>query len=169
MQTDTLRKPRQQKRAKTDGELRQGSRSLGPRVVRYRLRVSKDERSFADVLKDVIERWYESDSDFAASAGVSNSAVSRWASGKQVPTPAKIEQIAPFMRMPAARLLGIAYPGTGTPDARLGPDVHPLVLDLARMLGPNSPLPDDKRDTLMTLIDALVAPYRRFLRVRKSA
>lgn len=170
MKADTLRKPRARKRAASDGESRQGTRLLGPRVVRYSLRVSKDDRSFAELLSDVIERYYESDSDLAASAGISPSTVSRLVSGQATPSPATIRKLAPHMRTTEARLRAIVYRDEHPTELGAdGPQLHPLAIDLGRMLASDSAVPSGERSTLETLVTAVMAPYRRYLRTRKSA
>jgi len=150
-------------------------------MVRYRLRVSKDDLTFREVLESSIERWYESDSDFARRAGVSTSAVSRWAAGLNVPTIPTIEKIAPFVLdgrgrpIPAIKLTALAYPTLGDAigvRAQAQPvfePEHPLAREVTRMLASDSPLPADRRENLETLLEALVAPYRNYMRKRKSA
>ncbi len=147
-------------------------------MIRYRLRVSKDEVTFGQVLSHSIERWYESDSHFARMAGVSSSAVSRWCAGSQVPKPETIEKMAPHIKddrgrpYTAASLLALAYPGLGRPNVGLPAaptPVRPLVRDIERMLAEDSPVPQDKRATLETLLETIVAPYRVYLRKRKAS
>lgn len=170
MKADTVRTPRRTKRPATQGEQRQGYRSLGPTVIRYGLRVSKDDRTFAKVLSDVIDRYYESDSDFAASAGVSSASVSRYVSGQSIPSPKTIDKLAPHMRMSVERLRAIVYPSGATAEPTHGElDWHPLALDLNRLLGGGSTVPAAERSTLETLVGAVMTPYRRYLRNRKSA
>lgn len=144
----------------------QRSRRLNVGVIRYRLRVGK---TFSEVLSEAIEEWYASDSDFARRAGVSSSAVSRWVAGTVIPTVPTLEKIAPYLRLPAAALISIAYPGTGSnaggPATKLH---HPLALDVDRLLGEESPVPEDERATLATLLEHVVSPYRRHLRRRRA-
>jgi transcriptional regulator with XRE-family HTH domain len=163
---------------KSDRDLRQRRRAHVLAMVRYRLRVSKDDLTFREVLASSIERWYESDSDFARKAGVSTSAVSRWVAGENVPTPNTIEKIAPYVRdsrgrpISAIRLTALAFPSLS--EVRVQGQVvfepeHPLARELARMLADDSPLPADRRENLEALLEALVAPYRIYMRKRKSA
>lgn len=154
-------------------------KDLGARVkdIRYGLRVSKDRLTFDQVLVDSIERWYESDSDFARKAGISPSAVSRYAAGGQVPKPDTIRRMAPWLRDAKGRaysaewLLTIAYPDVmgddGVPTEKL-PAVHPLALEVTRLLAEDSPMPPETREILANLLDHLIAPYRRYLRRRAS-
>jgi transcriptional regulator with XRE-family HTH domain len=173
--------PKRGRMSRSAGQARQRRRANGPRKVRYRFPVRKEDPTFGQVLAESIELWYESDSDFARKANVSSSAVSRWVAGAQVPRPETIEKMAPWVKdssgraYPAARLLAIAYPGfaaaasgrtAATTQAPL--PVHPLARDVVRMLAPDSPLPAAKREALESLLDALVAPYRTYLGKRKS-
>lgn len=152
-------------------------------MIRYPLLVSKPT-TFADVLGASITRWYESAEDFArhvqAETGerLSGSTVSRWLSGQTVPTMAKIEQLAPFVldgkRRPvgADTLIGLAYPNLAGGSR----SVRPVIFDGARteiarkfdfLLGDDSPLPANKRDSLESLAESLLGPYSMYLRKRK--
>lgn len=170
---DTLRVPRRTKRTVTEGQERQGRRSAGPRLVRYALRVSKDQPDFADVLGAAIAKWYESPEDFArkTQGQISNSSISRWLARKSLPSARKVEVLAPLMHIATDRLMAICYPSMSRTSVPVPPErvMHPLARELDRMLGDDSPLPDDVRELIGKLVDAVLAPYRRFLRQRKSA
>ncbi len=133
---------------------------------RYRLRVRK---SFAELLPQLIrDRLYDSPSAFARDAGVSESSVSRWIAGKERPGNRTIEKIAPKLGLTVAELSGVVY-GTDAQGPAVEPTAyHPLALEIARLLGDDSPLPPDRRDILATLIDGALAPYRRDLRRRTA-
>lgn len=170
---DALRKPRVVKPVRTEGQERQGRRSRGPRLVRYPLRMSKDQRDFADVLRAAIDKWYESPEDFARKSGgvVSNSSVSRWLARKSLPSARKVEALAPLMHMTPQRLMAICYPSmAGTKTVSVVPErpMHPLARELDRMIGVDSPLAEDTLELLVKLVDSVMAPYRRFMRVRKT-
>lgn len=145
----------------------QHGRRLNVGVIRYRLRVGK---TFPELLSEAIESWYASDSDFARRAGVSSSAVSRWIAGLAVPTVPTLEKIAPYLRLPAAALIAVAYPGTGSVAADpTAVPIHPLAVDVDRLLSEESPLPEDERATLATLLEHVISPYRRHLRRRRAS
>lgn len=170
---DALRKPRVVKPVRTEGQERQGRRSRGPRLVRYPLRMSKDQRDFADVLQAAIDKWYESAEDFARKSGgvVSNSSVSRWLARKSLPSAKKIQELAPLMHMTPQRLMAICYPGTaGGKTVTVVPErpIHPLARELDRIVGVDSPLAEDTRELVEKLVDTVLAPYRRYLRSRKA-
>jgi transcriptional regulator with XRE-family HTH domain len=147
---------------------RTGSPSRADDLLRYSFHVSKDDRSFAQVLADVIAKNYGSDSDFATAAGISNSAVSRYKTGVQVPRPETIDKMAPAMRMSVPRLMAIAYPKTVNPDAVLdGATIHPLVLQLNALLT-DGVMPDDDRRNLEQVVGSVLAQYKKHLRGRKA-
>jgi hypothetical protein len=171
---DALRKPRVVKPVRTEGQERQRSRSQGPKVFRYSLRMSKDQRDFADVLQAAIDKWYESAEDFARKSGgvVSNSSVSRWLARKSVPSARKIELLAPLMHITPQRLMAICYPSTagGKTVAVVAKEkpIHPLARELDRMIGADSVLDEDVRQLVEKLVDSVLAQYRRLLRARKA-
>lgn len=159
------------------GQRRHAPRIVQARTTRYSLRVREDRPTFAQVLIDVIGRWYESDSDFARKAGVSPSAVSRWVAGMQVPRPETIRKMAPWMRDANGRahgagwLLAVAYPDvaeTREGRAEAAPNMHPLAREVMRLLADDSPMPEGMREIFANLLDHLIAPYRRYLRKRTA-
>jgi transcriptional regulator with XRE-family HTH domain len=145
------------------------------RPVRYGSRVSKQVGlpTFSAFLADAIARAkYVTPTDFARTAGVHPSAVSRWLSGQQVPTVRTLEKIAPFLQVNKNTLIAIAYPdGAEVPeDIPTGPAPHRLALELERLLAEDSPVPAMDRDTLERVIDSVLQPYRRHMKgQRRSA
>lgn len=158
--------PPQVKRAVARG---QGRDAIKVQLVRYRLRMSEQELpTFAEFLAAAIPRaHYATPTDFARTAGVHPSIVSRWLKGDR-PTLRLLERIAPYLRVSVRQLVAVAYPGEDEyqPDA---PAPHPLALDIERLLADDSPVPDAERATLATLIEHVVAPYRRYLRKRRAS
>lgn len=125
-------------------------------------------KSFAERLPELIkDRLYPNPAAFARDAGVSESSVSRWTAGKERPGPRTIERIAPKLGLTVAELTALVYE---TDDTAPAPSVtyHPLAMEIARLLGDDSPLPPDRREVLATLIDGALAPYRRELRRRPA-
>jgi transcriptional regulator with XRE-family HTH domain len=147
---------------------------LNVNLVRYRLQVGKDQElpSFPEWLASAIAARYDSDSAFARAAGVSPSVVSRWTRGDLTPTPRFLEKIAPALGVSATTLSAIAYPGLTdqpTPAAQEQRPLHPLARDVDRLIGDESPVPEAERATLAGLLEAVVSPYRRHLRKRRTA
>lgn len=145
-------------------------------MIRYSLPMGKKEADFADVLTATIDRWYSSAEQFASVAGVSGASVSRWCRRVGRPTARLIEQMAPHIKdergrtIPLRRLMDLVYPGEDVAAARVyHRPGHPLANELAKMLDADSPIPPEKREALTTLVDALIAPYRTFMRKRKTA
>lgn len=148
------------------------------RVVRYRLRMSKESdppASFAEWLAERIERDFSSDSDFARKANVSPSVVSRMVAGKGTPTPSTLERIAPVLGVPVRELFVMVYPTESRSETGILPQwwldrekaQHHLARELGRMLADDSPVPADERDRIESLVEAILAPYRRYLDKRR--
>jgi len=135
----------------------------------YGLRVSKDGAvAFGRYLANwIASSRYPTATDFARDAGVSPSAVSRWLSGKERPTPRKLEQIAPKMGVKVSDLVGIAYSDIDH-DAQELPEVPRLAAELAYAIGPDSPLAEGDRVYIHDMADRLIAPYRHQLAARRS-
>jgi transcriptional regulator with XRE-family HTH domain len=170
-----MSRPRRQRRAIATGRERADRRVMGVNLIRYRLLVSKDREvpTFPEWLAAAIETRYDSDSAFARAAGVSPSVVSRWVKGELTPTPKALQKIAPALGVNATTLSAIAYPELGgeLPESSYQQPrpVHPLARDVDRLLGEDSPVPDAERETLASLVEAVVSPYRRYLRKRRTA
>lgn len=128
--------------------------------------------TFRAFLAEAIARVkYATPTDFARTAKVHPSAVSRWLSGQQVPTVRTLEKIAPYLKVNKNTLIAIAYPdGADLPeDIPTGPIPHRLALELERMLAEDSPVPAVDRDTLERVIDSVLAPYRHHLKGRRRS
>lgn len=90
----------------------------------------------------------------------------------------KLEELQPFIKddrgrpVPLAYLVGLTYPGAEKAGAAsravvTQPD-HALARELAKMLDDDSPVPAEKREMLAQLVDAVMSPYRTYLRKRKA-
>lgn len=166
-------------------------------MISYALPMSKEAatpqpRDFADILDATLERWYETEAEFAALAGISAASVSRWRRRIGRPGEAMLEKMQPHIKdrrgrvVPLPWLIGITYPGQAAPtsgqyrpakDASKGGTKaapawelleHSKARELDRMLAKDSPIPPDERDTLEKLVDSVMAPYRTYLRKRKT-
>lgn len=169
--------PGRRKRRISAGQQRHKHRALGPRLIRYSVQMGK-EPDLADIISASIDRWYESAEDFARKAGVTGSTVSRMVNRKGVPSARILERIAPYVLdskgrpVPARTLVALAYPSLAAPgDAKpiaATRDIHPLAVELDRLIGDGSPLEESKRSNLVQLADMLITPYRSYLRRRKA-
>lgn len=157
---------------------RTGSPSRTDEPLSYSLLVSKDDRAsaqefatFAEALTYVVATYYDGvDKAFADAAGISSSAVSRYKNieNPQVPRPETIKKMAPFMHMSEPRLMSLAYPGSVASGTDLT-TMHPLVAMLHQLIGPDSRMPTAERTALEAVITTILAPYKRYLRMRKAA
>lgn len=147
-----------------------GGVNLGPRVIRYRLPVDKEAASFVELLNQVIDDWYGGNiSEFARTAGLkTSSAVTRWRAGQR-PSIAMLRQIAPAMHIAAKKLEALVYP-EGEPRAVVATLVlaHPLAREIDKLLGDTSPLAEQEKQRLSTVVDSAVEPYRGRRRKRSA-
>ena len=165
-------RPRTRLRAVATGRELPSRRVLNVNLVRYRLQVGKDQKlpSFPEWLSGAIAARYDSDSAFARAAGVSPSVVSRWTKGDLTPTPRFLEKIAPALGVSKTTLTAIAYPGLSGEQVEPIAErpIHALAREIDRLIGEESPVPEAERATLAGLLDAVVSPYRRYLRKRRA-
>lgn len=142
--------------------------------------------NFADVLHASIAQHYGTNAAFAAAARaggapVAEASVSRWLNGKSVPSYERLEQVAPFVLdakgkpFPEDWLIGLVYPnrvrGGSRPvhlDAPVSLDMHELADEVNRLLERGT-MPEATRRGFEALQDALLVPYRRYLRRRKAS
>ncbi|GID93450.1 multiprotein-bridging factor 1 family protein [Amorphoplanes digitatis] len=125
---------------------------------------------FGGYLKEAIqEAGFPTPTHFARAVGTDPSVVLRWLSEEQRPTIRSIERIAPVLGRTIPEIVMAAYPDRlgGPPPA--APAAHPLVRELGRILGEDSPIPAEDRAALETVLDRLFEPYRKVLRRRRSA
>lgn len=138
----------------------------------YRLRMSKrGAEEFGTFLASFISRSgrFPDATTFARTAEISPSAVSRWINGKDRPSAANLQKIAPLIGKTPTELFAIAYPEEAA-GGDTEPDVgDPLIDELTGMLDPDSPLPDAERETLRTLVDRVIEPHRRHMRSRRRS
>lgn len=138
-------------------------------------------QDFADVLAASIDQHYGTAEAFAAATGyaVVGSTVGRWLSRKGVPSARKIDELSRWILdargnpIPASKLAALAYPALAPDrDVRviyLATPMHPLARDINDLLADDSPMPSAERESLEGLGNALISPYRHYLRKRKSA
>lgn len=138
-----------------------------PRPLRYRLHVSNEVRTFAQVLREVLNRDFGgSNADLARAAGINIGQVGRYLAG-QTPRPETIKKMSPHMGVSYHRLMDIAYPKQGAGDTDSGHSLHPLAVQADLLLGEGSAMPADERASLEQVINTVLAPYRKYLRERK--
>lgn len=123
---------------------------------------------FGSYLRDAIQTsGFATPTQFARVVGTDPSVVLRWISEEQRPTIRSIERIAPVLGRTINEMIDAAYPDRLAPPIPATP--HPLAHELSRMLADDSPISAGERQTLMTVVDRVLAPYRRGQRRRGSA
>lgn len=104
----------------------------------------------------------------ARAAGVSPSTITRIISGDGTPDTPTLRKIAAALDVDAGELLTRA--GHDRPAGNVEPvTLHPLAVDLSRLLMDDRLLTDADRQYLADMVDKLIKPYRRALRRRRAA
>ncbi|WP_165944431.1 helix-turn-helix transcriptional regulator [Micromonospora sp. KC213] len=107
--------------------------------------------------------------DLSRATGIDASLIGRWLRGESLPGVMNLRRLAPALNTTELDLLARAG---HLEDAKPAPPATrqrpAVVVELERLLGPNSPLPVDKREALENLATALVAPYRSYKRSRRA-
>ncbi|MEU7908113.1 helix-turn-helix transcriptional regulator [Actinoplanes sp. NPDC049118] len=125
---------------------------------------------FGGYLKEAIQAaGFPTPTHFARTVGTDPSVVLRWLSEEQRPTIRSIERIAPVLGRSIPEIVMAAYPDRLGGPPPVAPAAHPLVRELARILGADSPIPAADRAALETVLDRLFEPYRKVSRRRRSA
>lgn len=108
--------------------------------------------------------------DLARAADISESTVSRLIYSDSVPDPETLNKIAPALGVDPQKLILMTH----VPDADEAPPAprqrHPLVVEIERMLAPDSPIPPEDLKMLERMLDRVIDhPYRQMMRRRRSA
>lgn len=111
-------------------------------------------------------RKFERPVDLARETGISPSLIGRWMRDEALPGMANLKRLAPALGVSVETAAAKAGHLDGEEPADA--DLSPLIVELSRLLDPNGPVPDDERQTLATLIDHVISPYRRHLRKRRA-
>jgi transcriptional regulator with XRE-family HTH domain len=146
--------------------------SPGRDQTSYRLRMSKrGAEEFGKYLANFIARSgrFPDATTFARAANVSPSAVSRWVNGRERPSPAALQKIAPHVGVTSQQLFAIAYPERATGTAPEPEVTDPRIAELAAMVAPDSPLSVEEREMLLVIVDRIIEPHRKQMRRRRSA
>jgi transcriptional regulator with XRE-family HTH domain len=119
----------------------------------------------------ILAAGFPTPTHFARAVGTDPSVVLRWLSEEQRPTIRSIDRIAPLLGKTINEMVVAAYPDRlgGTAQQSAGAQLHPVAYELGRMLAPDSPIPDDDRQALETVLDRMLEPYRKVMRRRRSA
>ncbi len=104
-------------------------------------------------------------------SGLSESLISRiFTQPNYFPNHESLEQLARGLQVRKRDLILFAYDlEDDEPTPEIAENIHPLAVELSRMLDPESPLTDDDRNALNIIIDRVIAPHRRDMRRRRPA
>ncbi len=97
---------------------------------------------------------YRSVRSLGHKAGVDPSLINRWISGATQPSAANLRKLAKPLHVEEGELFAAAFGG----DASDAPP--PVALEIARLLGPDTPLDEHERELLAELLNRVLAPYR---------
>lgn len=111
-------------------------------------------------------RGYDRPTDLGRETGISPSLIGRWTRDEALPGMANLRRLAPALGVSVEVAAAKAGHLDGEEPADV--DVSPVIGELSRLLDPNGPVPVDERQTLATLIDSVISPYRRYLRKRRA-
>lgn len=137
--------------------------------IRYRLHVSNEGRTFAQVLRLVLDRDFGgSNADFARAAGINVGQVGRYLNG-QKPRPETLAKMASLMGMSRHKLQDLVDAQTEGAEPSLPGDAHAYAIQLNQLLTPGqSDISEPERVALEQLANTVLTPYRKNLRVRKT-
>src|SRR6185503_391652 len=100
---------------------------------------------FAEYLRSAIRTaGFSTPTHFARQADLDPSVVLRWLGGTQRPTVRSLERVAPLLGRSTAEIVRAAYPDRVGDDGTGGPPLHHLGYEVGRLLGEDSPIPQDE-------------------------
>src|SRR4051812_22782918 len=109
---------------------------------------------FGVYLKEtILAARFPTPTHFARAVGIDPSVVLRWLSEDQRPTIRSIEKIAPVLGKSMNELVLAAYPDRFGEAGPTPQRLHPLALELDRMLADQSPISVADRQALQTVLD----------------
>lgn len=125
-------------------------------------RMNSREASVASFLKELMRRVKRLPSQLAADLGVSHATVSRWLSGKDLPSTRSCQKLAEYSGVPLEKVLSIV--GHFTPVATSGPPEWPEFREYARRK-----YPTELDDDVITMIEDLIERRRGKRHGRKGS
>jgi len=135
----------------------------------FRVTAPRPSTGFGSFLKEtILAAGFPTPTHFARAVGTDPSVVLRWLSEEQRPTITSIERIAPVLGKTINELVLAAYPDRLSGPAPVAPVLHPVALELSRLLADDSPIPRADRDALETVLDRMLEPYRKLSRRRRT-
>lgn len=119
-----------------------------------------------------------SQTELSTRMGVAQATISRWIYRDIRPDTDKLSQLADALGLDEAQradLFRRAGHSLASIQADEGPAVdvirpmHPLAVEIQRMLADESPVGERDREMLETILDRVIEPYRKVMRRRKTA
>ena len=121
--------------------------------VNYNVGMGAMNEHLITFLKEIMRRRRKLPSQFAADIGVSHTSVSRWLSGKDLPSPQSCKMLADYAAIPLERVLSIV--GYLPWQSDLGSNAWPHFREYAERK-----YPDELDDDLITMIEDLIERRR---------
>jgi transcriptional regulator with XRE-family HTH domain len=103
----------------------------------------------------------ERQAEFAEKASLSPATVSRLMYGVVAPDIRTLERLAAVLGVPLAEVVQAQAGGEPTDLVHAGGPIHVLAAEIARLLGPESPIDAHERELLTELLVRVLAPYRK--------
>jgi transcriptional regulator with XRE-family HTH domain len=120
--------------------------------------------AWAQCIRDLRSARGLTQGEFAEKVGVSRHTVMRWEAGAPTNDYDTVTRIADTFGLSSADLFALLSDAT---HVELPPQLHPRVAELARILAPDSPLPDDERAWLLTTLDVVMDRARAYMRPKR--
>jgi transcriptional regulator with XRE-family HTH domain len=145
----------------------------------YRVRHSEgdgwDREGFRDyILSAAARQGMRLPAEIARACDVTASQLSKWLRGIEQPSVASLKRIAGGLNVPRRDLYALAgrfseedLELTGTPE--LPTLANALAREIDAMLSEDSPLTEERRESLRTVVDAVLVSYRGDMRRRRTA
>ena len=123
---------------------------------------------FGDYLRNAIHAaGFATPTQFARAVNTDPSVVMRWLSEDQRPTIRSLERVASKLGKSINEMVGAAYPDRlGEAAPTHAEYLHKLGYEVGRMLASDSPISEDDRHALITVLNRMLEPYRRDMRRR---
>lgn len=106
--------------------------------------------------------------ELARRIDTSHTTIGRWLNDQSQPSPANLRAMAPILGLTFGELLARAGYGAEASTVVDDTPADPLITEIGRMLAPDSPLGDDRRRELRSMLLLLVESHRPHMRRRRA-
>lgn len=116
--------------------------------------MNTEDQPIVKFLKELMKRRRRLPRQMAADLGVSHSTISRWISGKDIPSTKSCRQLAEYSRVPLEKILAITghIPGVSERESEKWPEFREYAIQK---------YPEVLDDDLITMIEDLIERRRR--------